>query len=173
MCIRDRISFAPQEGASLTVNDDGIITFTDSESVSIGTVQVYMGNSTDAYTEYLPTELPEARLAIPEGTETVKIVLEPEGDLQVQLVYGKDIREAGAISDPVINEGTYTYTITVANIPGDGSGSKCVGITVEFGTNLGGGGGEGGRVYSWLRYWRFHSSTGLFLRCCRNETYLW
>jgi len=133
------ISFVPQEGASLTANDDGIITFTDSESVSIGTVQVYMGNSTDAYTEYLPTELPEARLAIPEGTTTVKIVLEPEGDLEAQLVYSGDIREAGAISDPVINEGTYTYTIIVANIPENDSGSKFVGITVEFGTNLGGG----------------------------------
>ena len=68
------ISFVPQQGASLTRNG-GIITFTDSESGSIGTVQVYMGDSTDAYTEYLPTELPEARLAIPEGTTTVKIVL--------------------------------------------------------------------------------------------------
>ena len=133
------ISFVPQQGASLTRNG-GIITFTDSESGSIGTVQVYMGDSTDAYTEYLPTELPEARLAIPEGTETVKIVLKPEGDLEAQLVYGGDIREAGAISGPVINEGTYTYTIIVANIPENDSGSKFVGITVEFGTNPGGGG---------------------------------
>lgn len=133
------ISFEPQQGASLTRNG-GIITFTDSESGSIGTVQVYMGDSTDAYTEYLPTELTEARLAIPEGTTTVKIVLETEGELQAQLSYGGDIREAGAISGPVINEDTYTYTIIVANIPENDSGPKFVGITVEFGTNPGGGG---------------------------------
>jgi len=132
------ISFAPQQGASLTVNDDGIITFTDSEK-SIGTVQVYMGESTDAYTKYLSTELSEACLAIPGGTTTVKIVLKPEGDLQAQLSYGGDIREAGAISGPVINKGTYTYTIIVAEIPENDSGSRFVGTTVEFGTNLGGG----------------------------------
>lgn len=134
------ISFGPEQGVTLAVNG-GIITFTDSESVSIGTVQVYMGNSIDAYTEYLSTELPEARLAIPEGTTTVKIVLEPEGDLEAQLVYGGDIRDAGAISGPDFDDdtSTYTYTITVENIPENDSGSKFVGITVEFGTNLGGG----------------------------------